>query len=51
MRKPQEYVVKNNLFAALAVLSLVLGTVTLVAPASASTVYLHAPNQNEGANN
>ncbi len=39
----------TKFFAALAVLSLVFGTVALAAPAQAST-YLFAPNQNEGAN-
>jgi hypothetical protein len=41
---------KNTLFAALAVLTLVFGTAALAAPANAYT-YLHAPNQNEGGNN
>jgi hypothetical protein len=41
----------KKMFAALTVLTLVFGTVTLSAPANASKVYLSAPNQNEGGNN
>ena len=41
----------NRFFAALAVLALVLGTVALASPASASKTYLYAPHQNEGGNN
>jgi hypothetical protein len=37
--------------AALAVLTLVFGTVSLAAPAHASKTFLHEANQNEGANN
>jgi hypothetical protein len=41
----------KTLFAALAVLTLVFGTVAVVAPAHASKTFLHEPHQNEGANN
>jgi hypothetical protein len=40
----------KKLFAALAVLTLVLGTFVLVGPVSAQPTYLHGPNQNEGTN-
>lgn len=49
MRKPEEHTMKKHLFAALAVLSLLFGTVALAGPANAYTFSL--PNQNEGANN
>lgn len=41
---------KNVMFAALAVLGLVLGIASLTVPANAY-IYLHQPNQNEGGNN
>ena len=41
----------KTFLAALAVMTLVFGTVGLTTPASASTTYLAAPNQYEGANN
>jgi hypothetical protein len=41
----------KTLFAALAVLTLAFGTVSLATPANASTTYLNPPNQYEGANN
>jgi hypothetical protein len=41
---------KKTVFAALAALSLVFGTVALATPANAQT-YLHGANTNEGANN
>ena len=37
----------NKFFAALTVLTLVLGTVAFAAPASASKMFLFAPNRNE----
>ncbi len=40
----------KTVFAALAVLTLVFGTVALAAPANASSTYLFPPNQNQGAN-
>jgi hypothetical protein len=41
----------RTLFAALAVLTLVFGTVALAAPASASQTYLFPPHQDTGDNN
>ena len=41
----------KKFFAALAVLTLVFGTVTFAAPANASNTYLFAAHQGEGANN
>jgi hypothetical protein len=41
----------KTLFAALTVLTLVLGTVALTVPASASTTNLFAPASNEGNSN
>ncbi len=41
----------RNFFAALAVLTVVFGTVALAVPANAANTYLFPPHQNEGANN
>ncbi len=40
----------SKFFAAIAVLSVLFGSVSVAVPAHASQVFLHAPNQNEGAN-
>jgi hypothetical protein len=47
--KPEEHTMKKRLFAALAVLGLVFGTVAFAAPANAYT-NLFPPNNNQGAN-
>ena len=41
----------SKIFAALALLTLVLGTISFAAPASADPTYPYPPNQNEGTNN
>jgi hypothetical protein len=42
-RKPTESTMKKYAFVALAILSVVLGTASLIAPANASALYLYPP--------
>ena len=47
-RKPTESTMKKYAVVALAILSVVLGTASLIAPANASAVYLFPPSTSTG---
>jgi|HubBroStandDraft_4_1064222.scaffolds.fasta_scaffold296585_2 hypothetical protein len=47
-RKPTESTMKKCAFVALAILSVVLGTASLIAPANASAVYLFQASSSTG---
>jgi hypothetical protein len=47
-RKPTEITMTKYAFVALAILSVVLGTTSLIVPANASAVYLFPPSTSTG---